>query len=62
MNVLKTEYFYSATKMLVFVNKNQIPRENILTIAATESTSSVRYTIFYYGDSDVEEEVPSIWD
>jgi hypothetical protein len=62
MNILKSEEFFNARKLTLFVNSNKIPRENILIITTTQNSVSEWYTIFYYGDSEVKEEVPGFFD
>jgi hypothetical protein len=63
MNILKYQEFSSARRLALFVNNNNIQRENILIITNTQTgTTSNNYTVFYYGDSEVKEETPGFFD
>jgi hypothetical protein len=62
MNILKSEEFYNAKKLTLFVNNNKISRENILIITTTQNSIAEWYTIFFYGDPEVKEEVPGFFD
>ncbi|GAB2983988.1 hypothetical protein GCM10027049_21880 [Mucilaginibacter puniceus] len=49
MMILKSETFSSDVDLVVFVNENDILRENILTITRTPSkTDWVSITLYYY--------------
>lgn len=63
MLILKHQTFSSARSLTLFVNNNNIPRENIVIITNGNTTADTQdYTIFFYGDTDVKEKVPGFFD
>jgi hypothetical protein len=51
MIIVKTDSFNTPDRLALFINENNIKRQDILTI-----TDGPRgFTIFYYGDSETEE-------
>lgn len=61
MRVLK--YFESSAKSIAtFVNDNNIPQEDILTITRSDSVSdAVSLVLFYYADADTKEKTRNFW-
>ncbi len=51
MTVLKSDYFATHERLTLFINENNIKREDILAI--TQSSGS--FTIFFFGDPAVQE-------
>ena len=51
MTTLKSDYFASHERLTLFINENNIKRQDILVI--TQAPGS--FTIFYYGDPGVKE-------
>lgn len=51
MKTLKSDYFTSHERLTLFINENNIQREDILVITQAPSV----YTIFFYGDPAVKE-------
>jgi hypothetical protein len=51
MIIVKTDSFSTPDRLARFINENDIKREDILTI--TDGARGL--TIFFYGDSEVEE-------
>jgi hypothetical protein len=51
MIIVKTDYFTTPARLALFINENNIKREDILSI-----TDGARgFTIFFYADSETEE-------
>ncbi len=58
MMILKCETFRGEQALANFVNENDIPRENILTITrATSTTDLVYITLFYYEEGIYVKEI-----
>lgn len=53
MIVLKSQVFNRSNQLALFVNENNIKREDILIIT---NVGAAHYTLFYYADSEKEEE------
>ena len=62
MIILKAQTFPSIERVTKFINDNNINRDVILEIThATGVTGVAIYTVFFYGDSDIDEKVPGFW-
>jgi hypothetical protein len=64
MLILKSASFSSDSKVAVFVNKNNIARENIVAITCGTTTigDAEDFTIFFYGDPEVKEKMPGLFE
>ena len=54
MIILKSQVFDRAQKLALFVNGNQIKKEDILSIT---NVGAAHYTIFFYADEAIQEKV-----
>ena len=62
MIILKTMNFSNNESLASFVNDNNITRENIIMInSGNKAGGSTIFTIFFYGDSEIEEKKPGFW-
>jgi hypothetical protein len=61
MKILKEESSLSTKVLAKFVNDNNIAKEDIIAITSDGGESLAKYTIFFYGDSEVEQKIPGIW-
>ncbi|MDB5003526.1 MAG: hypothetical protein JWQ34_1751 [Mucilaginibacter sp.] len=62
MIVLKAQAFPSIERITKFINENTINREVILEITHGKDFGEMAvYTVFFYGDSDIEEKLPGFW-
>ena len=50
---LKSKWFYDVTKITVFVNANNISKENIQAVVGDEKDG---YHLLYWGQDEVEQE------
>ena len=56
MKILKCATFLKAEALVQFVNDNNLPREDIVTITRSAGfTESVDIAIFYYADAEIKE-------
>ena len=60
MIVLKSQKFGNAETLALFVNKNNIKREDILAITTLSHPISKQY-LYYYADSETEEVTKGIF-
>jgi len=59
MKILKSEVFRDHEKLCSFVIKNKIQREDILIVTGGGTNA---YTLFFYGNDEIEQKKNSFWD
>ena len=61
MKVLKSKTFTSDKLLTIFINENNILKEDILAITCCGDLAFPYYTILFYGDSEEKEKTHGIF-
>lgn len=61
MKILKSKDFTGNDALTIFVNDNNIAREDILAINCSGEYTLARFTLFFYADLEVKEKERNMW-
>jgi hypothetical protein len=61
MKILKSESSISQDLLTKFINDNNITREDIIAITCNGEPGMREYTVFFYGDPNIKQKIPSMW-